>query len=126
MDEMPIMDVCSRECEEPDYQDLKWRIEATRTVFAQCINGFQSAQHRLESAKYCNVPMGIDRGGSDWFQMAADVLFARSLRAADHILWSVDSPASELAGQLARTALLLLVYSLPLTRCVASSRSHRC
>lgn len=92
------MDVYIRESVEPDYQDLKWRIQATRSVFAQCINGLESAQQRLESAKYCNVPMGIGRRNSNWLQMAADAMFARSLKNSDHVLWAIDSSSLELAS----------------------------
>ena len=46
-------------------------------------------------ARYCHLPVG--NIGPDWELAAADALFARCLRDAKHLLWTVDPALPDLA-----------------------------
>lgn len=98
LQEMPYLDMWTGDHFKPDYASTRWRPSATRAAFSQCLKAYHNLQKRIEGARYCHVPVGMSIAGLDWLRSASDILFARSLRFADHILWAADSSLSEMAG----------------------------
>ncbi|GMH42344.1 hypothetical protein BSKO_10263 [Bryopsis sp. KO-2023] len=78
------------------YENPRWRVSVTEAVFKQCVSAGAGLQQRMEQAKYCELPLGFTSGGN-WMQAAADVMYARSLRETDHLLWAVDSDMPSMA-----------------------------
>ncbi len=54
-------------------------------------------QDRIALARYSHLPVG--NTGSDWMLHSADVLFARCLRDAGHLLWATDPHLPDVAGR---------------------------
>ena len=63
--------------------------EKSFTVLAAC------AQERVALARYSHLPIG--NIGPDWELAAADALYARCLRDAKHVLWTVDPSLPDVA-----------------------------
>lgn len=54
-------------------------------------------QDQAEMARYVRLPLG--NFGSDCWTQGADVLFARALREAGHLLWATDDALPDVAGR---------------------------
>lgn len=100
LQEMPYLDMWTGDHFRPDYASSRWRSSATHAAFSQCLKAHRNVQKRIEDARYCHLPVGMSITGLDWLQSAADILFARSLRAADHVLWAADTSIPETAGEI--------------------------
>lgn len=54
-------------------------------------------QEQVALARFSHVPLG--NVGADWVLDTADVLFARALREANHLLWAEDASLPDVAAK---------------------------
>lgn len=79
------------------YPALGWQMPAAKSAARRLLAAGGWLTMRLQAAQYAHLPLSSI--GADWVIDACDALFARQLRDAGHLLWTVDATQPELGGR---------------------------
>ena len=80
------------------YPALQWQVRAARRALQAVAVSGGWVREQAALTRYAHVPLG-GLGPDPWLSIA-DVLYARNLRQANHVLWCKDPSLPELGEHL--------------------------
>jgi DNA polymerase epsilon subunit 1 len=94
--EFPVISVA---CNDEDnlYPTSSWFTHGSRRMLQRYLQSDEWWAEQKKLCAYAHVPIG--NLGQDYPAHVADVLFARTLKASNHLLWYSPSPAADLGGR---------------------------
>ncbi|GAA0141587.1 DNA metabolism protein [Lithospermum erythrorhizon] len=78
------------------YPALGWQIFAAKISMQKCAASCHWLNHRISLSRYAHVPLGNFE--VDWVLHTADILYSRSLRDQQQVLWISDNGIPDLGG----------------------------